>query len=70
MNNLKQIRKAIGLSQCALSKSIGVTQGAIGHYEAGRRSPDLQTCRAIVEELNSRGASCSLDDVFPPLSTQ
>ncbi|WP_431189847.1 helix-turn-helix transcriptional regulator, partial [Blautia wexlerae] len=49
-----------------LAKAVGCTQGAIGHWESGRRFPDLKTCRALVECLNKLGAKVSLDDVFPP----
>lgn len=38
----------------------------IGHWESGRRFPDLKTCRALVACLNKLGAKVSLDDVFPP----
>ncbi|MCQ0224443.1 helix-turn-helix transcriptional regulator [Escherichia coli] len=49
-----------------LSRKTGAVQGAIGHWESGRRFPDLKTCRALVECLNKLGAKVSLDDVFPP----
>lgn len=66
MSNLRTIREAAKVSQTALAKKVGCTQGAIGHYESGRRNPDLKTCRKLVEALNELGAKVQLDDVFPP----
>jgi putative transcriptional regulator len=66
MSNLRKIRKAIPVSQSVLADLVGCTQGAIGHYESGRRTPDLGTCRQLVSALNNLGADVQLDDVFPP----
>lgn len=66
MSNLRKYREALKLSQSALAERVGCTQGAIGHWESGRRQPDLKTCRLLVESLNELGADVQLDDVFPP----
>ncbi|MGP4141019.1 helix-turn-helix transcriptional regulator [Sodalis praecaptivus] len=66
MSNLRKIREAIPVSQSVLADLVGCTQGAIGHYESGRRTPDLSTCRQLVNALNNLGATVQLDDVFPP----
>lgn len=66
MNNMKKIRKSLGLSQSSLADTIGVTQGMIGHYESGYRKPSLTISRIIVSFFNEHGANCTLDDVFPP----
>lgn len=66
MSNLRKYRESLNISQTTLAKAVGCTQGAIGHWESGRRFPDLKTCRALVECLNKLGAKVSLDDVFPP----
>jgi putative transcriptional regulator len=66
MSNLRKCREAMKLSQSALADIVGCTQGAIGHWESGRRSPDLKTCRQLVDALNGLGAEVGLDDVFPP----
>lgn len=65
MSNLKKIRKRLGISQSVVAVSVGVSQGAIGHYENGRRTPDIEMCWKIVSTLNSLGAKCTVDDVFP-----
>ncbi|EMM0438278.1 TPA: helix-turn-helix transcriptional regulator [Citrobacter braakii] len=66
MSNLRMYRESLKVSQTTLADIIGCSQGAIGHWECGRRHPDLKTCRAIVDCLNKLGATVNLDDVFPP----
>lgn len=65
MSNLKATRERVGLTQSALASAVRMTQGAIAHYENGRRQPGLSACRKILDALNAKGADCSLDDVFP-----
>jgi len=66
MSNMKTIRETVGITQAALALAVGLTQGAIAHYENDRRKPGLDECRRIVAALNATGADVSLDDVFPP----
>lgn len=66
MSNIKTIRESLRMTQAALADSVGVTQGAIAHYENERRKPGLDECRRIVSALNSHGAGVTLDEVFPP----
>lgn len=66
MNRISEIRRAAGISQLALVDQLRWSQGRVSNYESGRRVPGLAECRAIVRALNSLGADCSLDDVFPP----
>lgn len=66
MNRISEIRRAAGISQLALVEQLRWSQGRVSNYESGRREPGLTECRAIVRALNSLGADCSLDDVFPP----
>jgi putative transcriptional regulator len=67
MSNMKVVREKVRLTQADLAKKVGVTQGAIAHYENDRRKPGLDECRRIVSALNSSGADVTLDDVFPPV---
>jgi putative transcriptional regulator len=67
MSNLKQVREKAQVTQAALADEVGITQGAIAHYENGRRKPGLAEARQIVAALNKLGAKCRLDDVFPPM---
>ena len=66
MSNMKTIREKVGITQAYLAKTVGLTQGAIAHYENERRKPGLDECRRIVDALNYSGAAVTLDDVFPP----
>ncbi|WP_071998256.1 MULTISPECIES: helix-turn-helix transcriptional regulator [unclassified Serratia (in: enterobacteria)] len=66
MNNISLARKTAGITQHQLAEALGWNQSRIGNYEAGTRTPDLYSCRRIVEILNTLGADCSLDSVFPP----
>ena len=70
MSNMKTIREKVGVTQASLAKTVGLTQGAIAHYENERRKPGLDECRRIVDALNSKGAAVTLDDVFPPTPIQ
>lgn len=48
---LRRERKAAGLSQSALAKKLGLTQGAIGNLESGRTDPRLGVAAAIANVL-------------------
>ncbi|WP_322977833.1 helix-turn-helix transcriptional regulator [Pseudomonas sp. C11] len=66
MNRISELRRTARISQQALASQLGWSQGRVSNYEAGRREPGLDDCRSIVSALNVLGATCSLDDVFPP----
>lgn len=66
MSSMKSIREKAGMTQAELAEAVGLTQGAIAHYEGGRRKPGLDECRRIVDALNKHGLSVTLDDLFPP----
>lgn len=70
MNRISDLRRTARISQLALASHLGWSQGRISNYEAGRRVPGLDDCRAIVGALNVLGATCSLDDVFPPAAAE
>lgn len=65
MSNLKAIRKSINLTQKDLASDIGHTPASVGHYEAGRRSPDVDTCHLIIGALKKRGMDVTFEDIFP-----
>lgn len=65
MNRIAEIREKAQIKQGDLIAALGWTQSRVSNYEAGRRLPGLAESRAIVAALNSLGAKCTLDDVFP-----
>ncbi|WP_414155738.1 helix-turn-helix transcriptional regulator [Pseudomonas sp. BNK-43-a] len=67
MNNIRKIREGAEISQANLRRALNWNQSRLANYEADRRSPGLEEARKIVSALNSLGASCDLDDVFPPV---
>lgn len=65
MNLIKKYRSQAGLLQADLGEKLGLTQGAISHYELGTRIPSVAVCRQILAVLKAHGVECTLDDVFP-----
>ena len=49
--NIKEFRKAKGLSQDALAEALFVTRQTVSNYETGRSNPDLDTLQKIAEVL-------------------
>lgn len=49
--NIKQLRKARGLTQKELADKLGVTQSAVGNWEAGIRNPRAADLLNIAEAL-------------------
>lgn len=47
--NLKKLREERNLSQAAFAKLIGVSQSAVGNWEAGSREPNLETMDKIAD---------------------
>lgn len=66
MNLISVYRKKASISQLTLAQKVGWNQPRLANYESNLRTPSLADSRLIVLALNSLGASCSLDDVFPP----
>ncbi|HGJ5866451.1 helix-turn-helix transcriptional regulator [Arsenophonus nasoniae] len=64
MNNIKKLRKKIDMSQIAFAKVLGLSQGAVAHYEKGRRSPNVDMAKKILSAFNNRGVYCTFEDVF------
>lgn len=57
--NMQSIREARGLSRKELGEKVSKSEQAIYYYETGRRSPDVDTLRAIAKALE-----CSVGDLF------
>jgi transcriptional regulator with XRE-family HTH domain len=48
---LTERRRALGLTQESLAKSLGLAQGTVSAYETGYRSPDLDTLAKLAGRL-------------------
>lgn len=64
MNNVRSLRKTLGMSQAELAKSIGVTQSALSHYENGSCDPLVETARKLIAFAGTRGITWCLEDVY------
>ncbi|WP_439412950.1 helix-turn-helix transcriptional regulator [Enterobacter ludwigii] len=69
MNNIAQQRKAIGLTQAEFASALGWKPSRISNYELSIRKPGLEDCRLIIDGFIKLGADCSLDDIFPRLTS-
>lgn len=65
MSSLRDIRKKLKVTQKKLAADIGHSPSSLGHYESGRRSPDISTCHLIVTALGRYGEKLTIEDVFP-----
>ena len=52
MNNLRAIRTKLGITQGHLASALGVTKGAVCHYENSKRNMNIDLCVAILSSLN------------------
>ena len=66
MNKIRELREKLNISQEGLAKRLNLSQGAISHYELGRRDVDLNTCRKITSFFVAQGITATIDDIFPP----
>ncbi|RFU67136.1 XRE family transcriptional regulator [Peribacillus saganii] len=46
-NNIKELRKSLGLTQAELAKKIGLTTSAVGMYETGTRNPSYEILKKL-----------------------
>lgn len=65
MNKLKDFRNHVGVTQKHIADLVGVGQGTIDRYESGARKVSIETAWKLVAVLNSLGANCTFDEVFP-----
>ena len=63
MNNVKAIRQRLQLTQEALAKGIGCTQGNVGHYERGQSLPP-EMARRLIAFAAELGHCVSFDDIY------
>jgi putative transcriptional regulator len=66
MNTIKSIRTRLGLTQAALAKGIGCTQGNVGHYENKGQTVPPDVARRLITYAASLGVPLTFDDVYTP----
>lgn len=49
MLTLKELRKKRGWTQPEVAEKLGITYQAYGHYENGRRNPDIETLKKLAD---------------------
>ena len=53
MNNIRELRKAKGVSQSMLAREIGVAQNTVSQWECGTREPDNDMLAALASYFNT-----------------
>jgi putative transcriptional regulator len=64
MNNLKHVRKKLGLSQAAFAKVLGVSQGNVSHYEKRRQNVPPAVARRAIAVASERNVHITFDDIY------
>ena len=49
MNRIKELRQSEGWRQEDLARRLNISDRAVGHYETGRRAPDVETILALCD---------------------
>lgn len=64
MSNFKRIRASLGLSQDALAKLLGMTQGNVSFYELGRQAVPPDVAGRLIDIAKKRGHTVTFDDIY------
>lgn len=59
---IKQLRMGLYLEREEFAKLIGITKGAVFHYETGRRIPKLAIVKKMVDLAKQNGMDLSVND--------
>ncbi len=70
MNNIKKLRTKFNLTQSQLAELMGCSQGSIGHYETGRRTPDIEDARLLVGVFSKYDPDVNIENIFPRQTQQ
>lgn len=65
MNRLKELRQSAGITQAELAEAMGLSQGAIAHYEKGFRGMKAVSIQKLLRVFSEKGVECTFEDVFP-----
>jgi DNA-binding XRE family transcriptional regulator len=64
ITSIKEIRKALKMSQKDFAKAIGIAKSSIGNYENNVRAPRPEIAFRIIKYAHSRGLVIKLDDIY------
>lgn len=68
-NNIKELRKAAGITQKELAKRCGLATGTIQQYELGKREPRHEKLKKIATALNTSVSELMLQGLEPSPET-
>jgi putative transcriptional regulator len=63
MNNIRQIRGRLGVTQAVLASALKVSQGNVSNYEQGQTVPP-EVAALLIAYASSLGHSITYDDVY------
>ncbi|MBG5927581.1 helix-turn-helix domain-containing protein [Providencia rettgeri] len=63
-NNIKLIRKKLGLSQSEFASLIMVSQSNVSHYERGNQRVPQDIAGRVISLASERGVALSFDDIY------
>ncbi|SQH12998.1 helix-turn-helix transcriptional regulator [Providencia heimbachae] len=63
-NNIKLIRKELGLSQSELASLLEVSQSNISHYERGSQRVPQDIASRVINLAGERGVPITFDDIY------
>ena len=63
-NNIKAVRRLLGLSQADFAVAIDVSQGNVSHYEGQRQSVPPDVANRVIEAANTRGVTVTFNDIY------
>ena len=63
MNPIQTIRGRLRVTQAALAKELGVTQGNISHYEQGQEVPP-PVAKLLIKFAASKGEAVTYNDIY------
>lgn len=69
MSNIKNIRERLGVTQTALAKRIGCTQGNFWHYENKNQTIPPEAAKLLILFAAERGVQLTYEDIYGPAAT-
>ncbi|MFZ4625157.1 MAG: helix-turn-helix transcriptional regulator [Rhodoferax sp.] len=65
MNNIKQIRERLKLTQAGLATELGMTQGNVSFYERGQMVPP-NIAKKLIDTARKLGQTITFNDIYSP----